>query len=1266
MLSIRLLTLIFSLLIISSIRAKDENVKLSDVWKNYTENKYQIAFNQINEYLKTNKSDLEGHLLGLELATLDGNINIGIDHLESLINIVDDPNPYIHFYTNILYPAVYSNNSVNKVLKFLLKQSTNPKLNEDIKGEINVLIARSYFFKKDIKKAAEYASKTKAITNWQLLGSFNNIKNCAYEYDEPLNHPEEYVFQGKYGSQISWYPMVNFIEGDWIDLVNYNGDKTSSCFAQSFVNSATDQECYISIGISGFMKLYLNDNLIVEEPKERNNGIDSYKVKVKLNAGYNRILVHLGKYNNNSMNFLLRFLDLNGKPIDNLTSTNEIQKYKKDNSKVVKGTYQRPYRSFFEKLASEKSEFPDLRRILYIKNRIDTESYENCIEEIEEMDLKYTQWTRPLILLNELYQRIDNFTLAQEVARRIEAKDETSVFNFNYMYSELINKEDYKGAEALLESKKNLMKEEEYLMNLIDVKAKNRNEEGVYETIEYAYKKYPNNVGFINFKILVCFQQRDKISTGLELLESYLDEYRNTDFFRMYVRALISLQKTNEANKYLDKNIQYYFNDANIYYSFAELFKETTDYKRAEDFYKKVLEFNPYLSGINADLGELNESKKINEAIVWYKKAIASYPYAYTSIRKLRDLTDQKNPFDIVEEQDYYKLAKEAVQKEKEHNISILVDEETIVINADGACEKRIVFLQKVHNEEGIDKAKHYTIGYYGNEELNVEKVEIIKANGNKSKAEISGNRVVFPNLQIGDATLVVYKLKYYSLPLLDKEITHTRYVDNSSWTKSSKLTIIIDTAYKNLNYKVLHQQSKEDKKTKGQYNIITFEKNDIPELVREYDMPNYLDYGESILISTFKDWAQINNWYQKLSNTSYEVDILIDRTIKEIFPKGTANVTTLDKAKSIYKYIVKNIRYSSVDFRNSGLIPQEPSDVIATKLGDCKDVSLLFKRLGEKVGISSNLILVSTKENGRKQFAIPSIDFDHCMILLKDSDKKYFVELTTDLRGFYTIFPGSLNSAYLEIGKDASNKIEYIQSDLRVSNSIKTTIDLRFIDDKLTASASQVYFGSEATNRKSSLKAQTKKEIDEYFENKLPNIYPNASIINYDYSKDFEILEDTFSLRYNYETTNVLTQLGDMFVFSIPHTLIKENFTYIQNKTRQTPVCLWKTFLDFDEESEEIIINYPIGKIIKDLPKNVNINNSIFDYSIEYKVEKDKCIVTRKSKIKQTEVEVADYKLLVDSFKQMVTAEKAQLAFVNAPVENTSPTTKGKKAKKG
>lgn len=87
-----------------------------------------------------------------------------------------------------------------------------------------------------------------------------------------------------------------------------------------------------------------------------------------------------------------------------------------------------------------------------------------------------------------------------------------------------------------------------------------------------------------------------------------------------------------------------------------------------------------------------------------------------------------------------------------------------MVVYDGGATELRKVRMIKSINEKGVDRLKEFNLPYYGNQDFSIEKAEVFKVNGNKLKGEINDNKVVFTNLEKGDAVLLIYKYKDYPI----------------------------------------------------------------------------------------------------------------------------------------------------------------------------------------------------------------------------------------------------------------------------------------------------------------------------------------------------------------------------------------------------------------------------------------------------------------------------------------------------------------------
>ncbi len=85
-----------------------------------------------------------------------------------------------------------------------------------------------------------------------------------------------------------------------------------------------DQTVYCNIGCAGSVKVWINDELVIAESKERSTELDNYSVKYDLKKGVNRVLVQLGYTNSSYPSFSLRITDDKYRPITNLTSFSRL------------------------------------------------------------------------------------------------------------------------------------------------------------------------------------------------------------------------------------------------------------------------------------------------------------------------------------------------------------------------------------------------------------------------------------------------------------------------------------------------------------------------------------------------------------------------------------------------------------------------------------------------------------------------------------------------------------------------------------------------------------------------------------------------------------------------------------------------------------------------------------------------------------------------------------------------------------------------------
>ncbi|MEL6926917.1 MAG: transglutaminase domain-containing protein, partial [Bacteroidota bacterium] len=195
-----------------------------------------------------------------------------------------------------------------------------------------------------------------------------------------------------------------------------------------------------------------------------------------------------------------------------------------------------------------------------------------------------------------------------------------------------------------------------------------------------------------------------------------------------------------------------------------------------------------------------------------------------------------------------------------------------------------------------------------------------------------------------------------------------------------------------------------------------------------EYYAPAFSDIAEQVHTSVTDSWDEVVQWYSDLSSQQAKPDYTIQRIADELL-KGK-QLSKDEQFRLIYDFVCKNIQYSSIDFRQSGFIPQKASDIYHSRLGDCKDVSTLFASIARAAGLKVNLVLINTANNGKNSVVLPSLNFNHCIVkAYTDSGSKY-LELTDPNLPYGHLYFYHQGAPILEIPHEApvaGRQLEYL-----------------------------------------------------------------------------------------------------------------------------------------------------------------------------------------------------------------------------------------------
>jgi transglutaminase-like putative cysteine protease len=181
---------------------------------------------------------------------------------------------------------------------------------------------------------------------------------------------------------------------------------------------------------------------------------------------------------------------------------------------------------------------------------------------------------------------------------------------------------------------------------------------------------------------------------------------------------------------------------------------------------------------------------------------------------------------------------------------------------------------------------------------------------------------------------------------------------------------------------------------------------------------PNDLDV--SVTVGSPITWDDIARWYWGLARDRYAVT----PDLEQVFRLATAGARTrADSLRALYRWVAQEIRYVSLSLGRGGYQPRLATDVIRTKLGDCKDKATLLIALAARMNVTAYPVIVSLA--GRPDSAIPTPGaFDHVIVAVDEDGKRTFADPTAELAPFGELAPGLQGEFGLLVHQDGHGEL--------------------------------------------------------------------------------------------------------------------------------------------------------------------------------------------------------------------------------------------------
>ena len=1218
-----------------------------EAWKAISKKKYNEATQLLQKALKNPKTAMDAYSTLLYLRTYQGNESEIPGMVDALVKD-QGKNAYLFaLWFNGAALGQYS--SKNPAQLALVDRILDKKeFNGSITAAGNYSRAMYHVFSNQYEKAIPYWSNMNGLLNWQIAGPFDNLSGSGfYREQQPLHSPgEDAVFNGLNNIQVKWFtPVRKQMEG-WMFCYPLIQQSTAIVYAQSFVYAPEDTKALLNLGGNGSLRVWVNDALVISESKERVTELDYYKNYCQLRKGYNRILVQLGFTRNSMPNFIIRLTDDNLQPLPGVTSTATVQAYPRNPESSTSASLPHFAETYFEnKIRETPGNLVNyiLLSETYLRNSRISEArqvIEKAVSLQPENPLLHFELAQVLI-------KADNKTQLSQKLDWFSENDPGCYVDRHLKIQELVEAEKYDEANDSLTEMYNAFQEDENMLQFrTKILGKLNQIDTLINVINEACVKYPKSATFAAMKYNV-YKLIDK---DTKAATSYLENFFKSNFegalYRNFANEYLSLGQDSSYLKMISRLDSISEQDPTFTYLISQYYAQKQDYEKALTYGKAAAEMAPTVGVYWNNVASIYEQMKQKElAIENYKKSIYYDRTDYDGRKKLSKLEKKAELYKLLPDEDIYSLIKKTAV-DTDYDYTYISDEKGTIIYEEGATEEYITYAVKINTQKGIDTWKETSL--YGNsaQSLLVEKCEVVKPSGAKVSADRDDTHVVFTGLEPGDAVYVKYRLQNYYSGRLGREFWDKFIFNSFVKSKKARYTLV---APKNMdiNSRFNNNSLKATVKEVDGYKTYTWQLNDLPALRSEALMPPLNDVASVLHISTIKSWDNIATWYSDIAYQDTKDNYDLDLLYGEIF-KNKKPASEFEKAGLIYDYIVNNIRYSSVSFRQNNFIPQNISTIINTRLGDCKDLSMLFGALTQKAGISSQLVLIDTRDNGTNDMLLPSMEFNHCISLAKLDGKEYYVELT-DSELPFTSLPANLNGALSLVipshGQKPGSMLSPLQSPNRKQDRVLTNLNISLQNNDVKLQMESKRYGAIVSPWRSNYATLTSVKQKERFEQTLSNNNKNAVKLE---SLTFDGLTgpgDVFTTNCAYTVMNDVVDAGSMKMIKIPYTDVIATLESLSPDSREYPIEYWN-YENTDEYETNINIQIPEGLQLLEMPQDKTLKFKETTYSLKFVQEGNTIKIVRKANMCRKDIAAEDYDAFKKFFKEIVEAESKYLVF--------------------
>ncbi|MBV8205771.1 MAG: DUF3857 domain-containing protein [Acidobacteria bacterium] len=350
--------------------------------------------------------------------------------------------------------------------------------------------------------------------------------------------------------------------------------------------------------------------------------------------------------------------------------------------------------------------------------------------------------------------------------------------------------------------------------------------------------------------------------------------------------------------------------------------------------------------------------------------------------------------------------------------------ENRYVFRLDGTSDRENHVRVRVQSEAGLQQFGQLVVGYNRDiDQVEIKSVRVVKPNGEAIDTPTSEVQDLSSPVERVAPMFSDYREKHISVAALrpgdtlDYDlIVHTvkPLVPGQFWTEHNfqKDGVVLDEtlqitvpAGKQIKLKsTTIQPGRTDTKTETVYRWSSSHRepsqsaSEIAKKQKEKkEEQEDKDETPDVQLSTFQTWDEVGRWYFGLQKERVQPNDAIRKKVADLTASATSDE---EKARALYSYVARNVRYVSLSLGIGRFQPHAASDVLANQYGDCKDKHTLLASMLQVAGLHTDPVLIHHSRRLDPDMPSPA-QFDHLITSVQIQGRQVWLDSTTEVAPF-------------------------------------------------------------------------------------------------------------------------------------------------------------------------------------------------------------------------------------------------------------------------